>query len=232
MLGGQVRHFRGYVNVTRYLEMWVPTFADAETVLLTGISAGGFGSGLNAVQVAEAFGPGPQMVVIDDSGPPLTNDVIPPCLQQTFREVWGLDQTILAACGPDCADPDDFASGVLAHTLSAHPDIRFGLFSNTADLVIRGFMSFGYGDGMHDNCGGVPTVTPAGVYEDGLLALREQYADVASTYYIGQGQVLYNFGLGHTVLRSPSFWTTVIDGVPLPEWVAGVIAGEVEHVGP
>jgi cysteine-rich repeat protein len=75
-LGGKVRHFRGYPNITKYLQQWVPTFAGAENVLLTGVSAGGFGAGLNAAQVAEAFGPGPQMMVIDDSGPPLSNDVI------------------------------------------------------------------------------------------------------------------------------------------------------------
>ncbi len=231
-LGGQVRKFHGYRNIGKYLEQWVPKFADADRVLLTGISAGGFGAGLNAVQVADAFLPGPQMIVIDDSGPPMTNEVIPPCLQQTFREVWGLDDTILAECGGDCPDLDDFASGTIAHALAKYPEMRFGLFSNTADTVIRLFMGFGWGDGMHDNCGGVPVSVPPKVYEEGLLALRAQYMETASTYYIGQTQVLYNFGQGHTVLRTPSFWTTVIDGVPLPEWVSGVIDGEIAHVGP
>lgn len=231
-LGGQIRHFRGYRNITTYLQHWVPSFADVDTVLLTGISAGGFGAGLNAIQVHKAFGAGPQLVVIDDSGPPLANTVIPPCLQQQFREVWGLDDTILAECGGDCTDANDFATGVLNHTLVQYPEIRFGLFSNTADAIIRVFMSFGWGNGTHDNCGGVPTIVPADVYEDGLLALRDAHGDRAASFLIGQGQILYNFGQGHTVLRSPSFWTTVIDGVALPQWVAGVIDGEVQHVGP
>jgi cysteine-rich repeat protein len=231
-LGGKVRHFRGYTNITKYLQQWVPTFAGAENVLLTGISAGGFGSGLNAIQVADAFGPGPQMIVIDDSGPPLSNDVIPPCLQQGFRDVWGLDGTILAACGAACADPNDFASGTLDHVLEKYPDMRFGLFSNTADTVIRTFMGFGWGNGEYDKCDGIASSVPAAVYEDGLLALRDQHGGAAATYYIGQTQVLYNFGQGHTVLRSPSFWTTVIDGVQLSDWVGGVIKGEVQHVGP
>ena len=232
MLGGQVRKFHGYRNITRYLQQWVPTFPDMDNVLLTGISAGGFGAGLNGVQVADAFGDGPQMIVIDDSGPPMANDVIPPCLQQTFRDVWGLDDTVLAECGGDCPDPNNFASGLIDHTFNTHPDIRFALFSNTADLVIRGFMSFGYGNGMADNCEGVPTIVPADVYEGGLLDLRAKHEDIASTYYIGQDEILYNFGQGHTVLRSPSFWTTVIDGVQLSDWVGAVIDGEVQHVGP
>jgi hypothetical protein len=75
-------------------------------------------------------------------------------------------------------------------------------------------------------------MVPANVYQQGLLDLRAQYQATASTYFIGQSQVLYNFGLGHTVLRSPSFWTTVIDGVPLSVWVGGVIDGKIAHVGP
>ena len=96
------------------------------------------------------------------------------------------------------------ASGTIAHALAKYPEMRFGLFSNTADTVIRLFMGFGWGDGMHDNCGGVPVSVPPKVYEEGLLALRAQYMETASTYYIGQTQVLYNFGQGHTVLRTPS----------------------------
>ncbi len=231
-LGGQVRHFRGYRNITSFLQRWVPTFPDAGKVLLTGISAGGFGAGLNAAQVAGAFGPGKQMVVIDDSGPPVSSAVISPCLQQTFREVWGLDQTILAACGADCPDPNDFATGALAHVMNVHPDMRFGLFSNTADVVIRTFMGFGWGNGEHDDCDGVATIVPASVYEDGLLALRDEYPDRAASYYVGMLHPAYNFGQNHTALRSPSFWTTIIDGVQLSDWVGAVIEGEVQHVGP
>lgn len=231
-LGGKTRYFHGYRNITKYLQQWVPTFANAENVLLTGISAGGFGAGLNAAQVTDAFGPGPQMIVIDDSGPPLSKDVIAPCLQQTFREVWGLDQTVLAACGADCPDPNDFASGFLDHVLSTYPETRFGLFSNTADLVIRTFMGFGWGNGQHDNCGGTATNVPAQVYEDGLLALRAAHENRAATYYVGQDHFGYNFGLNHTVLRSPSFWTTNIDSIQVSDWVGHVIKGQVQHVGP
>ncbi len=232
VLGGQKRQFRGYANITKYLEQWVPTFAGADTVLVTGISAGGFGAGLNAPQIANAFGPGPQMVLIDDSGPPLSNAVIPPCLQSIFREVWGLDDTILAECGADCPDPDDFATGFLAHAAGNYPDARVGLFSNTADSIIRGFMGFGWGNGMHDNCEGIPVSVPANVYEEGLLDLRQTYENRAGTFLIGQTHIEYAFGTGHTALRGPAYAATTIDGVGLREWVAGVIEGDIQHVGP
>ncbi|MFO0591303.1 MAG: pectin acetylesterase-family hydrolase [Polyangiaceae bacterium] len=232
MLGGKMRYFHGYRNITKYLQQWVPTFANADNVLLTGISAGGFGAGLNAAHVADAFGPGHQMITIDDSGPPLSQDVISPCLQQIFRDVWGLDQTLLAGCGADCSDPNNFSTGMLNHVLSSYPEMRFGLFSNTADLVIRTFMGFGWCDGTHDDCDGTATNVPAQVYEDGLLALRAAHENRAATYYVGQDHFGYNFGLNHTVLRSPSFWTTTIDGVQVSEWVGKVINGTIQHVGP
>ena len=228
-LGGQMRQFRGYTNVTRYLERLVPSLPMAERVLLTGISAGGFGAGINASQVADAFGPEVETVVIDDSGPPLGNSVIPPCLQQIFRDTWGLDQTVLAAC-PGC-DPNDFATDLFAHLATNYPAMKLGLYSNSADLVIRTFMGAGWGNGQHDNCDGLSVAVPAGVYADGLLDIRAAHPDRVSTFFVGQQQVLYNFGLNHTVLRA-GYYLTTIDGTSVPEWVADVIDGDVTHVGP
>ncbi len=51
-------------------------------VLLTGISAGGFGAAANYPQVARAFAPVP-VYDLDDSGPPGAEDpYLPKCLQQ------------------------------------------------------------------------------------------------------------------------------------------------------
>lgn len=231
MLGGAVRHFHGYVNVRRDLEAIVPAFPHVTRVLWTGISAGGFGAGLNAGQAARAFGPSRQMVLIDDSGPPFGNDVIPPCLQQIFRDTWGLDDTILSECGTDCPSPNDFASGVLAHFDRLYPDARVGLFSNTADTVIRTFMGFGWYDGTHDQCSGVaPVIVPADVYETGLLGLRTTYAGRASFYF--NGTTGAGLGLGHTTLRTPSFYTPLTGGVTPAQWVGDVVAGTITQVGP
>ncbi len=220
-LGGKMRQFRGYGNITRYLQTWVPTFAETETVLLTGISAGGFGAALNAMQVANAWGDDVQLVVVDDSGPPLSSDVIPPCLQQTFRQTWNLDATALAAC-PDC-DPNDFATDLFDELVTSYPDVRLGLFSNTADLVIRTYMGFGWGNGQYDDCTGFATPVPMDTYNNDLIAMRAVYEDVSSTFYVN--------GLGHTALRS-GYGTTSVEGTSLADWVAQVIAGEHVHVGP
>lgn len=231
MLAGAVRHFHGYVNIQRDLEAIVPAFPHVTRVLWTGISAGGFGAGLNAGQAARAFGPSRQMILLDDSGPPLGNDVIPPCLQQIFRDTWGLDDTILAECGADCTDPNDFATGVLAHFDRLYPDAHVGLFSNTGDTVIRTFMGFGWYDGMHDHCTGIaPTSVPFTDYENGLLALRTTYASRASFYLNGASGT--GFGLGHTTLCTASFYTPLTGGVAVSDWVGDVIDGTITQVGP
>ena len=219
-LGGQLRYFRGYRNVTRFLEVLVPSLP-TERVLLTGISAGGFGAALNAAQVADAYGDAVELTVVDDSGPPLSNAVIPPCLQSTFREVWGLDGTILAGC-PECA-ADDFATDLLAHVLHNYPSVRFALYSNTADQIIRTYMGAGWGGGKHDHCEGFPTPVPIQAYAGDLDAVRAEHLASISTFYLT--------GIGHTVLRV-SYYITSVGGTSVPEWLAKVLDGEIIHVGP
>lgn len=220
MLGGQIRQFRGYSNITAYLKQWVPSFP-AERVLLTGISAGGFGAALNSTQVADAYGDQVELTVVDDSGPPLSSDVIPPCLQKLFRETWNLEGTVLKDC-PNC-DPDDFATGFLDHALTAYPDVRFAVFSNTADSIIRTYMGAGWGNGQYDNCGGLSTPVPAVTYTGDLFAVRALNKQDISTMYVN--------GIGHTVLRV-GFNITSVGGVTVPEWLADVLDGKITHVGP
>jgi len=219
-LGGQLRQFRGYSNISTYLEQWVPSFP-ADRVLLTGISAGGFGAALNGMQVADAYGEQVELTIIDDSGPPLSNDVIPPCLQTLFRETWNLDATVLADC-PNC-DPNDFATSLIEHVLANYPDIRFGLFSNTADQIIRTYMGFGWGNGQHDNCGGIPLAVPALTYGEDLFGIRALHESQASSFYV--------LGIGHTALRL-GYELTYADGTSLPEWIGEVLDGQITHVGP
>ncbi|MEZ4380765.1 MAG: pectin acetylesterase-family hydrolase [Nannocystaceae bacterium] len=219
-LGGQLRYFHGYRNVTRYLEVLIPSFP-VDRVLLTGISAGGFGAALNASQVAEAYGAGVELTVVDDSGPPLSNEVIAPCLQTIFRETWGLDGTVLVDC-PEC-DGDNFASDLLDHVITTYPDVRFGLFSNTGDQIIRSYMGAGWGGGDYNNCEGVGLPVPIAAYADDLDALRAAYEGVISTFYLT--------GLGHTVLRV-GYNITSVKGTSVPEWVGQVLAGDITHVGP
>ncbi|HUB09484.1 MAG TPA: pectin acetylesterase-family hydrolase, partial [Myxococcales bacterium] len=87
--------FVGYHNMTLDLARLVPTFTSLNEVLLTGVSAGGFGALLNYDQVAAAFS-GVPVELLDDSGPPMSTDYLAPCLQQEVTQDWNLGATVVA----------------------------------------------------------------------------------------------------------------------------------------
>jgi cysteine-rich repeat protein len=215
------RQFVGYRNVGLFLERLVPTFKTSTQVLLTGISAGGFGAAANFERVQRAFGPIP-VTLLDDSGPPMPSDALSSCLQASWRETWNLDDTVLRDCGADCADPDDFVFDLARHLIRRFPDRHGGLFSNRSDTVIRSF----YGFGENDCDPGLVPSLPAADFQAGLDSFRELAEEEGGfgTYYVN--------GIGHTCLRGPCFYTTSVEGTRLVDWVAELLEGTTSHVGP
>jgi cysteine-rich repeat protein len=224
MLGGKMRQFYGYSNFTAFLERWVPSF-DVEQVLLTGASAGGFGAAVNYAQTQRAFGSVP-VVLVDDSGPPMSSDVFPPCLQTLWKTVWGLDKTLLAECGSDCPNQDVFIEDMFVHLAREFPSMTGGLFSSTGDSTIRTFAGYGWGGG-YNMCRDTPNAVTAQVYQAGLEKLRAKaIADVPGfgTFYVP--------GSGHTILRGGGLHSTMAGDVSVAQWLQGVLAGTTQHLGP
>lgn len=222
MLGGQQRYFYGYSNITAFLERIVPTFT-VDQVLLTGLSAGGFGSSINYPQTQRAFGSTP-VVLIDDSGPPMSTDVYPPCLQELWKDVWRLDRTVLAECGTNCSDAGQFSEDYFAHIRTTFPNMRGGLFSTMSDQTIRSFAGFGWTDG-YNMCGTSTVAVPAATYQAGLTEIRTN---------VGTGGfgTFYVTGTSHTRLRVSSFYTTMVNGTTLPQWITNTLNGTSAHIGP
>ena len=224
MLAGKMRHFYGYSNITAFLERLVPSFT-ADQVLLTGSSAGGFGAAVNYPQTQRAFGSVP-VALIDDSGPPMSADVFPPCLQKLWRTVWGLDKTLLAECGDDCRAPDVFIEDMFDHLRKEFPDLRGGLFSSTADQTIRAFAGYGWAGG-YNMCKDVPNAVTGAVYQTGLEELRAKVMSggpVFNTYYIT--------GSSHTILRTGNLYTTKVGETTVAQWIETTLAGTTSHLGP
>ena len=146
------QQFVGYANMTRYLARIVPTFPSATKVLLTGISAGGFGAAANYLQTAKAFGSVP-VYDLDDSGPTMESPYVSSCLQGQWADTWGFDKTILADCGSDCPDPKNYTVDAAIHVARLYPHIPFGLVEDTDDEIITLFYGFG-----QNNCAG--TIDP------------------------------------------------------------------------
>jgi len=224
MVGNKMRSFYGYSNMTAFLERLVPSIT-VDQVLLTGSSAGGFGAAVNVAQTQRAYGDVP-VALIDDSGPPLSADVFPPCLQMLWSTTWGFDKTLLAECGTDCSDPTKFIGDTFDHVRKKFPNLHAGLFSSVADQTIRAFAGYGWAGG-YNMCGTIPTAVTATVYQTGLTQLRDHEATVGAgfgTYYIA--------GSSHTILRSSAFYTTKIGTTTIPQWIDSTIAGTSANLGP
>ncbi len=235
------QQFVGYVNMTRYLAKLAPAYKDATKILLTGISAGGFGAAANYPQTARAFDPIP-VYSLDDSGPPMDDPYVPKCLQQKWSELWGFDKTILADCGSDCPDKTNFTLAATIHTAKKYPNIPFCLVEDTDDSVITLF----YGFGMM-NCTAAFGVVDQATFTAGLLDERTKLAAAGVTNaagFIFQGTV-------HTSLKSTSQFDTETaggssgdggveggageggTGTVLANWVTNLVNnGVVTNVGP
>jgi len=128
-------HFKGQHNLKLFLAKLVETFPDAEQVVLTGSSAGGFGTMFNFWLFADAY-PNADVTWIDDSGPLLPMKTMAALI--VVIPAWGLKDTIYPGCS-NCMDSDDPNGG--PHNLITaygkdYPNTRGSLLSSYRDDVI------------------------------------------------------------------------------------------------
>ncbi len=217
--GGYPQQFRGYSNLDAFLSRIVPTFAGARQVLFAGSSAGGFGVLLNADHVARWFAPVP-ITVLSDSGPPMPSSLVGACLEQTWHDLWGFDRGPMLDCGADCPSSSDYMIDFPLHFGWRYPSYRSGLISSSQDATISVFLGFG-----QNGCAGA-MLTPA-QFQAGLMSFRGQIQAQGTpfgTYYIPDTQ--------HIWLMSDSGFGRSVNGVPLKQWLADLLAGSISHVGP
>jgi hypothetical protein len=168
-VGSDGRAFVGYGNIGHDLDLLVPQSTEVSRVVLAGSSAGGFGALINYDRTQTAFGTTP-VYLVDDSGPPLDDMYLTPCLQQLFRTSWNLDAALPAGC-PNCTQADGGGlANALGYLADTYPDRRFGLISSTRDGVIRSFYGYGYPDCV---AGAAGNPMPEAVFTAGIDDLRD-----------------------------------------------------------
>jgi hypothetical protein len=166
-MGG--RQFVGYQNIGHDLEYLVPQTKDVHRVVLAGSSAGGFGALINYERTQTAFGDKP-VLLLDDSGPPLGDMYLTPCLQKLFRDTWNLDAALPAGCTA-CKQADGGGlENAVSYLADAHPDRRLGLVTSSRDGTIRSFYGYGYPD-CQAGAAGFPM--PETAFEAGITQLRD-----------------------------------------------------------
>ncbi|MCE9577715.1 MAG: pectinacetylesterase family protein [Deltaproteobacteria bacterium] len=165
--GFQGRKMVGWNNVAKDLDYVYAKKGGIKRVIMSGSSAGGFGALFNFAQTADKFAP-LTTHLIDDSGPPLSDTYITPCLQTTMRTLWNLSASLPADCTA-CTEANGGGLGnAAAYLADKYPNSRLGLITSTRDGVIRSFLGFGYPDCVN---GGGPI--PEADYTAAINELRD-----------------------------------------------------------
>lgn len=202
----------GFHNVTRAAELAAAELdGEVSRVLLVGQSAGGFGALYNYEQVSTIFGDTP-VDLLDDSGPPMSNEWLTPCFQEQIRDVWGLDSTIPAGCEECLTENDGGFIALAPYMAEKYSDRRVGIISSLTDETIRQFYAFGYPD-----CETYQIPMPEAAYQDGVEDLRDNVlsgTDNARAYTV-EG--------GHHVFTNAALGDTESGGVTLADWIAGLL---------
>ncbi|HVH45702.1 MAG TPA: pectin acetylesterase-family hydrolase [Labilithrix sp.] len=210
------RQFHGYKNIAAFLKRLAPTFPNAGKIFLTGQSAGGFGAAYNYDQFSRAFCPKP-IILVDDSGPPMAEEFVPPCLQKHFIETWGVDKTL----PKDCAE---CAKGVQGNGVFIEPFLKYvrqkymgrelGMISSVHDETIRKFWGFGNRNCLFTE---VPQSYPAEKYQAGLEDIRDRYGgpDARLRMFLTPGTF---HGMVHA---DPTTFSNA--GVTLQDWLQQVV---------
>jgi hypothetical protein len=209
------QQFVGYANLELFLDRVVPTFPNVKLVVLTGSSAGGMGTVYNASHIARRFGTVP-VVALDDSGPPMSADFMPACFPSLMRTLWGLDSTVLADCGTDCPNKDDFLVDSTMH-FARGPNHSVGILNSYDDATDISVFNQG-----GQTCGAPVMATAA--FERGLLQLRTAGGGSANrfaTFYVPSTNHVWLGNYGATV-----------NGTMLGAWVNDLVNGVYDTVGP
>lgn len=218
------QQFVGYLNVAKFLERIVPTFIDsADHVLVTGQSAGGFGAAFNYDRIADAF-PGKKVTLLDDSGPPMSDAFMVPCLQQMWRDAWNLDDILPVDCANCFPDNGGGLVNLGRYLAEKHVSQKFGLISSVGDNTIRFFFGFG-----NDDCTAVLPSTTVERFTMGLVDLRDNWlnkpADTWGTFYLAGEQ--------HTWIGGDSYYSATSGAnIKLLDWVTDLLDGTVASIEP
>lgn len=222
-IGDRSYVFTGYRNVRLALARVVPALRDVRRVLVTGVSAGGFGAAWNYDQIATAFGPSVDVSLVDDSGPPLGDAYIAPCLQRTWRTLWNLDATLPSDCAACRSQADGGGiTNLLEYLARKYPTRRMGLISAAGDDTIRGFFSWGHDGDCTRRANYRSEEFFAGLVDVRRRAMGTRFR----TYYPASD--------AHTWLLIPEWTSTRVGGVQLDRWVSAIATGEgdVTDIGP
>lgn len=195
---------RGFVNTSAVLDWTYANFDSPSQVIVTGSSAGAFGSLLNAPYILDHYRDSQVVYMADAHGVGLNQRDT-----ATVMDGWGAFDNMPAFI-PDLANVDRSAFTVnqIYEALAANfPDALLSQYVTTADETLVLFYSF--------TGGSAEEWTQATL--DSIDAL-EASLDNFSSFVAG--------GPLHTILLRDEFYTYMADGVRVRDWFASLVDGQ------
>jgi len=191
-------HHTGAVNARLLLARVAATFPAPGHLVVSGLSAGGFGATLQYAAFRAAFKAGTSQLV-DDSGPFLVGDGIPPGHRSAWFTQWRLDMLVDPICGQDCKSN---LAAFYPKLAARFPNDRMALVSSVQDEVISAYFLI---------------LQP--FFELEIRKLATQVLAPLSNW-----RTFLIAGSSHTTLGSPASFTS--GGVDLRTWLTRMVAGE------
>ena len=232
-----VQQFTGRLNYEKMLDSFGPTFKDSNTVLLTGSSAGGFGTLFNADYTQEWFKKrgNAKLYAISDSGVPFQDSFMAACLQKRWRDTWGLDAILPKDC-TDCFNSDGggLVKGYgnwLFH--KKYKDRMMGGFiSSVGDEIIRAFYAPGENECTVDPQGNTieQSITNGGAYsvDKFTMGLQDVLTNVTKRGTVG----FYTLAGGkHMHLWRAEYSMKNDNELSIAEWIAKILKDEANEQG-
>lgn len=190
-------YHRGLQNLSATVTLLKDLYPNPDEILVTGSSAGGYGTMMGYLLMRLAFEE-QTIRVLNDSGPWLVN----PDKKLLFEDAienWGLAETMLAFCGGECrANP----IVLLDELFPRDPNVTIGLFQYHDDAVI-GTLFLGYGLDFQD------------ILKRRTDEFHERYPDRFKRFF--------HRGVEHTIIGSDRFYELKRWDTKLHDWFAGLI---------
>lgn len=187
----------GLRNLSAAVSIMQERFPAPQQLLLTGSSAGGFGTFM-AMGVVRVAYPDQYVAVLNDSGPGLENPALLDSMGADIRRNWQFEQFLPR----DCSDCDQQLINLIPYALARDPDMHVGLFSYLNDSVIGTVFLQTYDNFPH-------------LLWQNTDPIQQAYPDRFRRYFIE--------GMEHTILGSDQYYGAPQQPQPFYDWFAGLL---------
>ncbi|MDG2443476.1 MAG: pectin acetylesterase-family hydrolase [Luminiphilus sp.] len=194
------RYHHGLKNLSASIDVIASTFPAPSRILLTGNSAGGFGTDYMLPLVRKLF-PDTPIDLINDSGVGISR----PGYVDFVSNEWNATRFIPEDCS-DCVSEAGHTTGYHIYQLNEDPNLRMGFMSTKQDSVIADvFVGIG-----------------GEAFEVALLAEMETLAAAHPERF----KSFIADGTSHTFLQAQ--FSREVEGVPAYQWVADMLSGSAD----